>query len=567
MPRQNAFSTSVDVPVLVIGGGPAGLTLAMDLGWRGIPVLLLEQRSQQRPDNPKCNTTNARSMEHFRRLGCAEHIRAAGLPAEYPTDVVYLTAWTGNELARVHLPSSSMRHQATGSLDEGWPTPEPQHRISQLFLEPILAEHLRTFPGVTLRYGWKVEAIDNEHDQVVVHAVEVDTGRRERITARFAVGCDGGRSATRTAIGSRLEGDEMLNKTVSVHFRSRDLIEQDRREPAWMHWIVNPHGLSNTVALDGKEHWLVHIIVLPGRDFDDVDIDAAMRAAYGWEIDREILGVERWVSRRMVANRYRSGNVFLAGDAAHIWMPMGGFGMNAAIGDATHLAWILSALLHGWGSDGLLDAYEAERKPVGALVSRSAVDIAMAIFAWAPVAMDPRIDEESETGEELRQRVREVITRVQFREFNSVGVQLGYYYEASPIVCYDDEPPPEFVFDRYTPTSRPGSRAPHLWLADGTSLYDRLGKDFTLLRLGPTPSTTASLEAAAADRGVPLTVLDVPDKEALQLYGHPLVLVRPDQHIAWRGTSVPGDPFSIIDRVRGAAAPIPREAYTPVEER
>src|SRR5260221_8502554 len=197
MSRQNAFSTSVDVPVLVIGGGPVGLTLAMDLGWRGIPVLLLEQRSQQRPDNPKCNTRTARRMEPFGRLGCAERIRAAGLPAAYPTDVVYLTAWTGNELARVHLPSSSMRRQATGSLDEGWPTPEPQHRISQLFLEPILAEHVRTFPGVTLRYGWKAEAIDNWPNHVAEHAVDVDTGRRERISASLARGCDRWPSATR----------------------------------------------------------------------------------------------------------------------------------------------------------------------------------------------------------------------------------------------------------------------------------------------------------------------------------------------------------------------------------
>ena len=313
----------------------------------------------------------------------------------------------------------------------------------------------------------------------------------------------------------------------------------------------NPNSFGTLVALDGKELWLLHLTVPPGKDFDDVDLRVAIPAALGTEVPIEILGIERWTSRRLVADRYRDGNVFLAGDAAHIWIPLGGFGMNAGIGDATHLAWLLSAEYRGWAGPRLLDAYEAERRPVGDLVSGAAVQI----MKNRGPAMQVRegLEDDTGTGAAMRRAMGERIVAADASQFNSVGVQLGYYYDNSPINANDGTPPPAFSLDKYVPTTRPGSRAPHSWLRDGTSLYDALGPDFTLLRLGNASGDVRPLENAARIRNVPLKVLAIPEREVLAVYENfPFVLIRPDQHIAWRGSELPDDPVALLDRVRGA---------------
>ena len=540
-----------EIPVIIAGGGPVGLTLTMDLGWRGVPSLLFEERVSAEPPNPKCNTTNARSMEHFRRLGCADRLRAAGLPANHPTHVVYVTRVNGYLLGRLNLPASSMRRQDAGALDEGWPTPEPQHRISQIFVEPILYDHARTFPGTEIRRGWRVESFSHSHGEVSVEAVEIATGRRETHRSRYLVGCDGGRSTVRRQLGIQLNGVDVIGRNVSVYFRAPKLIQHDRNGPAWMYWIINTDQFGTLVALDGKELWLLHLTVPPGKDFDEVDLKVAIPAALGAEVPIEILGIERWTSRRLVADRYRDGNVFLAGDAAHIWIPLGGFGMNAGIGDATHLAWLLSAEYRGWAGPGLLDAYEAERRPIGDLVSEAAVQI----MKNRGPAMQVRegIEDDNETGAAMRRAMGERIVAADASQFNSVGVQLGYYYDNSPINVNDGTPPPPFSLDKYVPTTRPGSRAPHSWLRDRTSLYDALGPDFTLLRLGSAFGDVQPLENAARLRNVPLKVLEIQEREVLAAYeDFPFVLIRPDQHIAWRGRELPEDPLALIDRVRGA---------------
>jgi 2-polyprenyl-6-methoxyphenol hydroxylase-like FAD-dependent oxidoreductase len=247
-----------EVPVIIAGGGPVGMTLAMDLGWRGVPCLLFEERLPAMPPNPKCNTTNARSMEHFRRLGCADRIRAAGLPGDHPTDVLYLTRFNGYCLGRLNLPPLSMRRQDAGALDEGWPTPEPQHRISQILLEPILYEHAKTFPGVEVRRGWRVERFTQHDGRVDVEAVEVSSGRRETHQARFLVAGDGGRSAVRRQLGIELRGIDVIGRVLSVYFRSSEMLRHDRNGPAWMYWILNKDQSGNVIALNGKDLWLTY---------------------------------------------------------------------------------------------------------------------------------------------------------------------------------------------------------------------------------------------------------------------------------------------------------------------
>ena len=537
--------------MIIAGGGPVGLTLAMDLGWRGVPSLLFEERVSAEPPNPKCNTTNARSMEHFRRLGCADRLRAAGLPADHPTDVVYVTRVNGYLLGRLNLPASSMRRQDAGALDEGWPTPEPQHRISQIFVEPILYEHARTFPGTEIRRGWRVESFSQRDSEVSVEAVEISSGRRETHRSRYLVGCDGGRSIIRHHLGIQLNGVDVIGRNVSVYFRAPKLIEHDRNGPAWMYWIINEDQFGTLVALDGKELWLLHLTVPTGKNFDDVDLRVAIPAALGVEVPMEVLGIERWTSRRLVADRYRDGNVFLAGDAAHIWIPLGGFGMNAGIGDATHLAWLLSAEYQGWAGSKLLDAYEAERRPIGDLVSGAAVQIMK--NRGPAMQVHEGLEDDSAAGAAMRRAMGERIVAADASQFNSVGVQLGYYYNNSPINVNDGTSPPDFSLDKYVPTTRPGSRAPHVWLRDGRSLYDAFGPDFTLLRLGTPSSSDCPLQDAAESRRVPLKVVDLSEPQIVSAYEmFSYVLIRPDQHIAWRGHELPEDSLGLIDRVRGA---------------
>jgi len=267
-----------------------------------------------------------------------------------------------------------------------------------------------------------------------------------------------------------------------------------------MYWIINKDRFGTLVALDGKELWLLHLAVPAGRDFDDVDLKVAIPAALGAQVPMEILGIERWTSRRLVADRYRDGNVFLAGDAAHIWIPRGGFGMNAGIGDATQLAWLLSADYHGWAGPKLLDAYEAERRPIGDLVSGAALQIMK--NRGPATQVHEGLEDDTAEGAAMRSAMGERIVAADASQFNSVGVQLGYYYDNSPINIDDGTPPPAFSLDKYVPTTRPGSRAPHAWLFDGKSLYDALGCDFTLVCLGKSSGSTGPLNDAAESRKV-----------------------------------------------------------------
>ncbi len=547
------MSDVIEVPVVIAGAGPVGATLALDLAVNGIRSVLLEER-RELPPNPKCNTTNARSMEHFRRLGCAEAIRRAGLAQDRPTDVVYSTRFNGPELTRYRFRSSGQvlaRATGTGAVDEYWPTPEPQHRISQLFMEPVLRGRLAQLPACDFRPGWRYEGFTQDDDGITCRAVEIGTGRERVFRARFLVSCEGGRSRIRRDIGSQLEGREIVNKWCSTYFRCPDLQALWPHAPAWMHRVYNREGENHViVAIDGRELWLHHTVIPAEGDLDAHDAALGLRRAVGADIDYEVLGQERWIARAMVVNRYRDRRVFLAGDAAHIWIPMGGFGMNAGIDDAANLAWKLRAALQGWGGEALLDSYQAERRSVGQLVASSAAKIFADLYE-VPVH-EPAYEDESPAGQALRAGIGRCITENNLREFDSIGMQLGIAYDDSPVICYDGARTPDFALDRYADSSRPGVRAPHLWRATGDALSDRFGRGYTLLRIGAAPPAAPALRGAFDRRRVPLAVLDVPEPEARAKYeGYPLVLVRPDQHIAWRGMAQPADPDAVVATLTG----------------
>jgi 2-polyprenyl-6-methoxyphenol hydroxylase-like FAD-dependent oxidoreductase len=542
-------------PVLVVGGGPIGLTLAMDLAWRGIPVIVAELRRRGETPSVKCNHVSARSMEIFRRLGVVQRLRNAGLPGDYPNDCSYRTTTTGIELARIPIPCRNERYTARGGPDTWWPTPEPPHRVNQIYLEPVLNDCAADMPGLEVLYRTSVDAFTQDADGVTATARNLDTGELTQIRCQYLVGCDGGRSEVRKRIGATLQGTPVVQRVQSSYIRAPRLLSMLPGKPAWVMFSLNPRRSGNVMAIDGRETWLVHNYLNDAEaDFDSVDRDWAIRTILGVgpDFEYELLAKEDWFGRRLVADRFRKDRVFLCGDSAHLWVPYAGYGMNAGIADAANLAWLLAARIKGWGTERLLDAYEAERLPITEQVSHFAMNHSQSM-AKQRSSVPETIEAPGPEGEEARATLGKAAYDLNVQQYCCGGLNFGYYYEGSPIIAYDGEAAPGYTMYDFTQSTVPGCRTPHLWLDDGRSLYDAMGQDYTLLRLDAGVDVEPLCTHAKA-RGVPLEVLDVASTEAPALYRHKLVLSRPDQHVAWRGDAIPPDPQSLLDRITGAHA-------------
>lgn len=542
-------NSDLDAPIVIVGSGPVGMTLALDLGSRGVPVLLLEQ-STETTTNPRCNTTNARSMEYFRRLGLARRIRLSGLPHEHPTDIVYTTNLGAYELARFEFASTNeVLDRSAGEIEE-WPTPELQHRISQIYLEPILAAELARYETVTVRRGTRVDTVEQTDDHAVVRATDLASGNPLTFKASYVAGCDGGASAVRRSLGVQMQGDSRVGeRRLSICFRS-DNVPMPGHRRGWWYWWHGSRYHGSLIQLDGQSLYLCHARVPEGEDLETADPDQALREALGGDIEHEKLDVVRWVPRRLVADTFRAGRVVLAGDAAHIWLPMGGFGMNTGIGDAMGLGWRLAAIHRGWATPDVLDDYEHERRSVGEATSKAAKQIGSDI---EELASDPRLHHESDEGASIRAKVGQLLIAVDRKQWYSQGVQFGARYLGSDGTAATTDTTDSTAIDqidRYEPSTDPGARLPHFWLIDGEeAVFDRLGQGFSLLRIGDAPETTL-LQDAADRAGVPLTVIDLPH-DAAQAYDQPLVLVRPDMYIAWSGSDLPNDPDTLFEHLVG----------------
>ncbi len=540
--------------VLIVGAGPVGLTLAIDLAWRGIDVTVVETRARAAAPEPKCNHVAARTMEIFRRLGIAERVRNAGLPADYPHDISYRTSFTGRELTRIPIPCRRDRFTVTDGPDGNWPTPEPPHRINQIFLEPILFEHAAAQPRIRIINRTSVEDVVVGDSSAIAGLRDLETGAARRLNCRYIVGCDGARSVVRKAIGAELSGDAIVQRVQSSYIRAPGLIDRQQHANAWGTGAINPRRSGMVYAIDGRERWLVHNYLKPGeRDFDSVDRDACIRTilGVGADFEYELLSKEDWYGRRLIANRFRDRCAFIAGDAAHIWVPYAGYGMNAGIADAMNLSWLLAAHLNGWAPASILDAYEAERWPITSQVSRFAMSHAEAEIRRRGAVPD-EIEDTGSEGERARAEVGRLAYEINVQQYACAGLNFGSYYDRSPIIAYDGGEHPAYTMSSYTPSTVPGCRTPHVWCGDGVSLYDAMGPEFTLLSFNPAIDV-APLRAAARSRGVPLKVLEIGGPEAARFYGCRLLLSRPDQHVAWRGDKLPADPLALIDHIRGIA--------------
>ena len=541
--------------VLIVGAGPVGLTLALDLAWRGIDVTVVETRARAAPPEPKCNHVAARTMEIFRRLGVADKVRNAGLPADYPHDISYRTSFTGAELTRIEIPCRRDRFTRKDGPDCNWPTPEPPHRINQIFLEPILFEHAAAQGRIRIVNRTSAEDVRIEETSASLALRDLDSGDVRRTSCRYLIGCDGARSIVRKAVGAELTGDAVVQRVQSTFIRAPGLIDRQRHARAWGTGVINPRRSGMVYAIDGSERWLVHNYMKPGEgDFDSVDRDASIRTILGVDADfhYDVISKEDWYGRRLVADRFRDRCAFIAGDAAHIWVPYAGYGMNAGIADAMNLSWLLAAHLNGWAPSSILGAYEAERWPITSQVSRFAMSHAEAEIRRRGAIPD-QIEDAGPAGEAARREIGHRTYEINVQQYACAGLNFGSYYDRSPIIAYDGAEHPAYTMSSYTPSTVPGCRTPHLWSDDGRSLYDAMGPEFTLLRFDPAIDA-APLERAARERGVPLRVLDLQRPKAATYYGGGLVLSRPDQHVAWRGDRLPADALALVDRVRGAAS-------------
>ncbi len=555
----------IETPILIVGGGPVGLTLGIDLAHRGQAALLVEERSAPAP-HPKATLLGARSMELFRRWGLDDPIFAAAVPNHYPYYIVFTTRLAGQELHRFRSPSIDEGRQRDPEAlrrfrELNW-SPYSKTQIGQQSLEPVLVEHARTLPLLQLWQGWRFEGFEQHPEHVLAGIVEVATGRRETMKARYLAACDGGGGEIRRQLGIRRNGRGRMRANVSFFFRSPEFLAVHGLGVANLYFVFTPDSFGVFTAIDGAELWNFQYYFLdPAKATEDLDAAKILFRAVGKPFEFELLQTMHWHHHQSVARTWRRGRVFLAGDAAHLFAPTGGVGMNTGIGDACDLAWKLDAVLRGWGGEGLLESYEIERKPIAvrnSLISATNSDKIDMVMDETPAD----IAEPGAAGEAARALLARKIQWLA-RQFNSAGTHLGYRYVDSPLVVADGTPEPPDDPLQVVPSTWPGSRAPHAWMADGRSTLDLFGRGFVLLRFAdPLPERPSGddlrLVLAAAAAGVPLCIEEIRDAAVGRLYEARLVLVRPDGHVAWRGETLPADAASLIDRIVGRLQP--REA-------
>ncbi|MCL2585087.1 MAG: FAD-dependent monooxygenase [Streptosporangiales bacterium] len=532
-----------ETPVLIVGGGPVGLTLAIDLGQRGVECVLADKRPA--PGMlPKMERCNARTMEHYRRLGIADRIRDAGLPGDVPMDVFICAGnLAADPLVHHPYPSVSELAEQSRAVNDGTYPAEPYQLISQYTLEPLLREVAEATPGVSVRFGLELTGFSQDDDGVTATLTATD-GAERTVRAEYLAGCDGGNSTVRAALGIGLEGESLLEMRQAL-FRSDDLFE---RIPIGKgrHYHVADDKNSFLIVQDDTRHFSLHATV----DSDD-EMPKLFESIIGFPVEYETLYVGTWRQRLMVAERYRDRRVFLAGDSAHLVIPTGGLGMNTGVGDAIDLSWKLAAILAGWGGPGLLDSYEAERRPVGhrnvAASRRASSGRRRWRKLWSPV-----MKEDSPDGERACRELAEVADAEQRWSNDLLGIELGYRYDGSPLVVPEPGPAPDPDQFAYTPSAWPGTHLPHAWLADGAALQDRMGPWYTIARVGDDAPAAGPLASRLARLGVPVRIVTLA-AELRSLLGAALLLVRPDLHVAWRGPDIPRDPDQVARAVTGLA--------------
>ena len=529
--------------VLIVGAGPVGLALAIELGQRQIPCLLVE-RNERVGFAPRAKTTNVRTREHLRRWGIADKLRAASpFGMDYPSNVLFVTRLAGYELTRFE----NAMYCAPGrnplySEHAQW---IPQYKV-----EDVLRSHAQSLPGVELRFSCELLGFEQDGAQVRARLRNLADQTESEVSTDYLVGADGARSLVRDAIGAQMAGRYGLSRNYNIVFRAPGLAQAHRHGPAIMYWQVNRDAPSLIGPMDRDDKWFfMPTQVADGAKLSDDDARALIAKSTGIDLPYQVLSRDEWVASCLLGDRYRDRRVFLAGDACHLHPPFGGYGMNMGVADGVDLGWKLAAVLQGWGGDTLLGSYEAERRPVHQWV----LDEAEANHATlGNQLVADGIEQPGAAGDQLRRDVGARIQAAKMREFVTLGVMLGYRYDDSPVIAAEPGPAPGRDFVNYVPSARPGGLTPHAWLHDGSSLYDHFGIGFTLL--ASASGDDATLQAAVHDAqaiGLPLKPLKRSEAGITSLYQARYTLIRPDQHVAWRGDAWPSDGQALLKRLTG----------------
>lgn len=541
-----------EIPVLVVGGASVGLSMAAELGTRGVRTMLVEQRTEVNP-HPRANAVGNRTMEYFRRWGVDKAVTGKGVPPDYPADYHWVTSMHGHRLHRLSLPSYAELEQARNSgtadpMAEMYWSPYLKTIVGQQHVERALKDYVQTLDSVDARFGWVLRDFTQDGDAVHAYIECLEDGRAERVRCAYMVGCDGGRSLVRTQLGIEMSGRSGMARFISIYFRCPGLMDIHSFGHGNIYFPLRKEYRGFLLNWDGGTHWTYHLILPEGMDWQGIDAQAAVWALLGRRIPVEVIEVQPWTAHALVADQYSKGRVFLAGDAAHKFTPTGGLGMNTGVGDAVELGWKLEAVLKGWAPPQLLATYHAERHPIGIRNTMEAADNFDRLYSV--MQHGEELDREDAEGEALREALRQELLR-QEKILASSGVLLGYRYSDSPICVPDGTPEPVDDPRRYFPTARPGHRAPHIWLTPEQSILDVLGAGFTLLDFTGADAGARWAECASA-MGVPLDVVRVDHEGAKALYAADLVLVRPDLMVAWRGGR-DQEPASVLEVVSGRA--------------
>lgn len=542
------MNSLLQTDVLIVGAGPVGLTLALDLGRRGVRCMVIE-RNETSIQLPKMERCNARTMEIYRRLGVAEQIRDAGLPRDAPMDVFLAPSMVEAPMAHLPYPSVAKAKAEIAARNDGQPL-EPYQLISQYTLEPLLRAFVESLPTVTVRFC--CELLDFSQDASFVSARVRSTAgshpKEETIRASYMVGCDGGSSTVRKQLGIQLQGEGSIRKLRQALFYCPDLYQRIPMGRGRHYHMAEGPLFAFIILQDSTRHWTLHAQV--GSDAEMIEL---FRHSLAMRLEFQTLSVNEWTQHLLCAERYGEGRVFIAGDAAHLVIPTGGLGMNTGVGDAIDLSWKLAATLAGWGGPGLLASYEQERRPIGLRNVKTSRAAMQGRLGWR-AAYQPNFRDATPEGAATRTEMAKRFDVEQRKVTEILGIEAGYRYVHSPIVCDETGEGPDPNNRSYVPTSWPGARLPHVWLPGGTALQDRLGPGYTLLRLAATKADTRQFERAIRATGAPLDVLDVDGDAARDLCERGLLLIRPDLHIVWRGNEPPEDPVVVAAIATGRSA-------------
>lgn len=541
--------------VLIIGAGPVGLVLAKELARHGVRSMLIE-RNLETTRWPKMDITNCRSMELLRRLGLDQRLRQVGVPTQYSFDVLFATGLDGHQITRWDLPSPDRWQQRIAASNDGTLPQVAYQRCSQEVFEAWMKQLCVEDPLIDVRAGWRFDALSQDDSGVTATVTHTVSGQTQQIRAQYLVGCDGGASAVRKSIGIALQGHAAPRRARQVHFKSRDLTALHRHGQFWHIFFTTP---ATIIAQDEVDTWTIQRYFPPEFDPSDLDSEEVITGALGKKIAVDkILVSSVWQPQLLLADRYVAGRVILAGDSAHQNIPTGGYGMNTGTGDATDIGWMLAGLVQGWGGAGLLQAYEDERRPVAERNVARSERHANIHVRWRARMNETLVHASTPEGAAHRAELGAFIQQER-GENEEHGIELGYRYEQSAVIRHEGGAAPHWEHRNYVPTTWPGGRPPSVHLADGSDLFDRLGPQFTLVDFSACSGSSGSaatsgandLRNAAKACGLPMQYLPLHDPHARGLWERDLVLVRPDQHVAWRGNAAPADAQALMDQVRG----------------